>query len=138
MFRSPAQIKKDILPRLRSKLKRRAIFGAIFYGTLISTAYIIFSKYENTTNLSYFIGVTFSTLGYGDITPITGVGRIMSIALSVGGLFFPAFLVHIVDLYSEYRRYRNLLSGLDSLPELKARAEDLLKEIEKLEREDEE
>ena len=40
--------------------------------------------------------VTLSTVGYGDITPITSVGRIVAGVLMVGGMFFLALFAGIV------------------------------------------
>jgi len=43
----------------------------------------------------YFALVTGLTIGYGDITPTTGVGRIVSILLGIIGMLFTGLVVAV-------------------------------------------
>ena len=65
-------------------------------------------SYENSVNnpfllYTYFIIVTFSTVGYGDISPETDSGRaVMILFIIVGLAFFAAILPTIVDVASGF------------------------------------
>ncbi|HEY4284585.1 MAG TPA: potassium channel family protein [Chthoniobacterales bacterium] len=52
-------------------------------------------------NAFYFSFVTLSTLGYGDITPVSGVARMLAAMESMTGLLYVAVLIaRLVALYS--------------------------------------
>lgn len=68
--------------------------GAIFTGNLV--------KGHLTTNeVIYFSYTTLTTLGYGDITPLTPIGRIMSVLEAIIGQLYIAFMVaRLIGIYS--------------------------------------
>jgi len=49
--------------------------------------------YENFSALSYFSFVTLTTLGYGDISPISPITRFLAYMEAVVGIFYTAILV---------------------------------------------
>ena len=52
---------------------------------------------------AYFIMVTISTVGYGDIAPKTDLGRILMTFFIIGGLaFFAAILPELIEVISNY------------------------------------
>ena len=58
---------------------------------------------EAFLSYAYFIMVTFSTVGYGDISPVTASGRAVMILFIILGLaFFAAILPTIVDVASGF------------------------------------
>jgi len=53
----------------------------------------------------YFSFVTLSTIGYGDITPVTRVAKMLCIMEAVTGMFYVAVLVaRLVSIYSNHSR----------------------------------
>jgi hypothetical protein len=52
----------------------------------------------------YFSFVTLCTVGYGDITPVSGMARMLAIIEAIAGLFYMAVLIsRLVSLYSSRR-----------------------------------
>lgn len=55
-------------------------------------------------NSLYFSFVTISTVGYGDIIPVSGVARLLAIAEATSGMFYVTLLIaRLVALYSSDR-----------------------------------
>jgi len=75
-------------------LVNELIPGSIFKGSLLSG--------QITTNeVIYFSYTTLTTLGYGDITSMSPVGRIMSALEAIIGQLFIAFMVaRLIGIYS--------------------------------------
>ena len=96
-----------------------AIAAVILYGTLGS----YFLGQNNNFNVKinswvdaiYFTVVTISTVGYGDITPVTDIGRIFVVILIISGLSI--FLSAITVLSGEFlsARVEKLYSGMGSV-----------------------
>ncbi len=78
---------------------------AVVYQLLESTAPGSFrlsagGTLDLTSELLYFSFTTLTTLGYGDITPVDPVARILSVMESVAGaLFLAVFVARLVSLY---------------------------------------
>lgn len=52
----------------------------------------------------YFSLITLNTVGYGDITPVAGVARMLAVAESTTGMFYIAVLIaRLVSVYSTHR-----------------------------------
>ena len=52
-------------------------------------------------NSIYFSFATLSTIGYGDISPVAGVARMLAVAEAVVGMFYVTMLIaRLVSLYS--------------------------------------
>ena len=49
--------------------------------------------YDNFANVAYYSFVTLTTLGYGDISPVTPIARFMVYMEAVVGVFYMAILV---------------------------------------------
>ncbi len=59
------------------------------------------NQHLTPNELIYFSYTTLTTLGYGDITSITPIGRIMSVLEAITGQLFIAFMVaRLVGIYS--------------------------------------
>ncbi len=66
----------------------------------------------------YLVVITMTTVGYGDITPITKGGKILSMLLGAGGLFM--FSMTIATVSAGFFNYIQLLKmGMISLKEMK-------------------
>lgn len=102
-----------------------AIAAVVIYGT--AGAYILgqsgnFNIHINSlVTALYFTVVTISTVGYGDITPVTELGRIFVIILIISGLSI--FLSAVTTLSSDFlsARVEKMYSGLNSVNKKKMR-----------------
>jgi len=73
--------------------------GSIFTGNLIE-------EHLTSNEIIYFSFTTLTTLGYGDITLMTPVGRIMSVLEALIGQLFIAFMVaRLIAIYS-FKKYK--------------------------------
>jgi tetratricopeptide (TPR) repeat protein len=71
-----------------------SIFGGIIEGSMVSTTSLV--------EALYFSVVTFTTLGYGDITPV-GLSRLVAMIEAFSGMFFmPLFLVGLSRKYLRF------------------------------------
>ncbi|MHB8637178.1 MAG: potassium channel family protein [Fimbriimonadaceae bacterium] len=63
----------------------------------------------------YFSGTTFFTLGFGDVTPIYGIGRFLAVTEAGSGFGFLAVIIsYFPVLYQAFSRRENLIVLLDS------------------------
>jgi voltage-gated potassium channel Kch len=63
----------------------------------------------------YMSGVTFVTLGYGDVVPLTLVGRLLAVAESGLGLAFLALVIGYVPvIYQSFSRRESMIALLDA------------------------
>jgi hypothetical protein len=63
----------------------------------------------------YLSGVTFFTLGYGDVTPVTAFGRVLSVAEAGLGFGFMAVIIgYLPVLYQAFSRREVTISLLDA------------------------
>lgn len=75
--------------------------GAFFFDGRIEAA----PEMTSFTSI-YFSFVTLSTVGYGDITPVAGVARMLAAAEAMTGTLFIAILIsRLVSLYSKQPPY---------------------------------
>lgn len=62
----------------------------------------------------YFTVVTFTTIGYGDLVPITSSGKILTIFASFFGIAMVFYLISIIGSYFFERKLRHLGVPMDS------------------------
>jgi hypothetical protein len=73
----------------------------------------VYTRFNNITNCLWFILVTMTTIGYGDFTPVTMIGRIIIVTCCIVGVFmisliFSSFVV-LTDLEnSELEAYNQI------------------------------
>lgn len=72
--------------------------------TLVATLFIsaaMFSLLEDASAMDaiYWAGVTMTTTGYGDVTPATAGGKVLSVSLMFWSVFYmlPAAIYHVAD-----------------------------------------
>ena len=88
----------------KNKIRLR-IYLAVF-AALLLVAVIGFMFIENMslTDAIYFSIVTMATVGYGDIHPQTGIGKILTLIIIVGGVgTFLGVIASITDLFVNRR-----------------------------------
>lgn len=87
-------------------------FGFIHYGfgTLDGT-----DSQANFGTAFYFSGTTFFTLGFGDVTPVHTLGRVLAVFEAGTGFGFLAVIIsYLPVLYQAFSRRENLIVLLDS------------------------
>ena len=68
--------------KIRLKILLIVFFGIMFLGTIG----FMFIENKSVIDAAYYVVVTIATVGYGDIHPVTQVGKIFAIALIVSGV----------------------------------------------------
>ncbi len=99
---------------------RIKIYSGLFIA-LLSVGIVGFMLFENMSlaDAVYFSIVTMATVGYGDIHPQTGLGKILTIIIIVGGVWtFLSVVASITDVFVNRREEKirqekiNMVSGL--------------------------
>ena len=76
------------------------LFFMFLYGLLIKFDLTAFNNIDSPVDIMYFSYTTLTTLGYGDITPVSPLAKSFSILQAVVGVLFSAILVaRLVGLY---------------------------------------
>jgi hypothetical protein len=76
----------------------------------------------------YLSGTTFVTVGYGDVTPLTGLGRFLAVAEAVLGFLFLALIIGYVPvIYQAFSRREINISLLDARAGSPSSATELLR-----------
>ena len=81
-------------------------FAYILVDRLVPDSFIftvgpVSSRSMNDFNALYFSFTTLSTIGYGDIIPVSGVARMLAMVEAVFGMFYVTLLIaRLVSLYS--------------------------------------
>lgn len=104
-------------PRVNAEILCAAVAGFLLAGLLWSLAYSLLDRLDpnsfvftlsSKSSLSmsgfaslYFSFITLSTVGYGDIVPVSGAARMLAMVEAMFGMFYMATLVaRLVSLYS--------------------------------------
>jgi Ion channel len=76
----------------------------------------------------YLSGTTFVTLGYGDVTPLTGMGRLLAITeAGLGFLFLALIIGYVPVIYQSFSRRESSISLLDARAGSPSSATELLR-----------
>jgi hypothetical protein len=104
-------------PRVDSEVLCAAVAGYLLAGLAWSLAYALVGRLDpnsfvftlgpkssesmNGFSGLYFSFITLSTVGYGDIIPVSGVARMLAIVEAMFGMFYVTLLIaRLVSLYS--------------------------------------
>ncbi|MEG2476472.1 MAG: potassium channel family protein [Malacoplasma sp.] len=110
------------------------LFSLILYNVEIEVAN---SKIQYWFDSFWMCFITITTIGYGDVYPITSVGRVLTMILAILGIGFYSFLTSIiVNSFSKYldelrrkREIKNLENSKNILKEYKDEIDSKLKEL---------
>ena len=90
------------------KILRKTYSVEIFYGMLVlivSVAIVLYALEDGITSIAdalWYCFAVVTTIGFGDITAVTTIGRILTVVLGVYGLIVVALLTSIiVNFYTE-------------------------------------
>lgn len=73
------------------------------------------SRLNSLTDAFYLSGTTFTTLGYGDVTPSSRASRAVSVAEAANGLsFFAIVIAYLPVLYQAFGRREGFIALLDA------------------------
>ncbi len=102
---------------VRTRLKVSLIILILLFIT--GTITFVFAEGHNFFDSLYFSIVTMATVGYGDITPKTVIGKVAALVMIVGGVStFMGVIANATELYMEKRDEEsrsmklNMISGL--------------------------
>ena len=90
------------------------IFANLDYGLQLATGRDFFAQsgHHGLADFSYFSYITMATVGYGDLTPATGLPRTLSVLDALTGQVF--LVVLVARLVSMYRGPRGWRQGLEA------------------------
>ncbi|MGI0485778.1 potassium channel family protein [Pantanalinema rosaneae CENA516] len=80
-------------------------FWSILYGMVCSLNPAAFSIPMQASDITYFSFITLTTVGYGDIAPISPFARILANLEAIVGIMYPTiFIARLVGLYSQEKK----------------------------------
>ena len=110
--------RRDTFLSVFGPLSLLALFALWAAGLMLGFALVHFpftSADAGFADALYFSGVTFTTLGYGDITPSGGAARLVAVLEAATGLgFFAVVIGYLPTLYQAFGRRETLISLLDA------------------------
>lgn len=86
---------------MRSSLKKHKILAVIIFLLYVIGGASFYKSVEGWTYTDsfYFIAATFTTIGYGDVSPTTNTGKIFTIFFSFFGI---AMFLYFITLFGKY------------------------------------
>lgn len=124
-------LERKVISRLAELTLRKALAVIVGVATVLATAAAVLERlidpaFDTMPQALWFAVVTVSTVGYGDIVPESGAGRVVAAALMLTGLGLIPLITSVVvatliaqrsraDRDEELRDLRLVLERLDSL-----------------------
>ena len=102
-------------PRVDMEVLCAGVAGFLMLGLLWTPVYLLVARLNpgaftlpagsgatlDGFNAFYFSFITLCTIGYGDVTPVTKVARMLAVTEAIAGLFYMALLIsRLVSLYA--------------------------------------
>jgi len=148
LLRFSRRIEKTVLSFIE---KTRLIYGLVLYLLVIIVGAALLFNIEGGINPTmstpddtlWYMIVTVTSVGYGDVVPVTGFGRMIGVVAMLSAIFFTSLVTATTTsaLFEKFRREReetlerskdtigNVISKLDALNE---KVEDLRAELQEL------
>jgi hypothetical protein len=115
--RLPVGRRRDTFYSILGPLSLLLLFVAWGSGLVLGFALLHWSvtPMPSFPDALYFSGVTFTTLGYGDITPQGPLGRVLAVVEAAVGFGFVAVVIgYLPTLYQAFGRRETLIALLDA------------------------
>ena len=108
---SPVVVLRRVM--MQRVVSRETLFGAVAVYLLVALAFNyvflsfdggqgFFGHVESTSSFMYFSLVTIATLGYGDLTPVSDLGRFMATTEAIlGQVLLVTVVARLVTMYSK-------------------------------------
>lgn len=113
----------DFITDVKREVARFFVRVAAVLCTCIGTSQIVQStthSYLNIFDSLYMMVVTFGTIGYGDVTPLSSIGRLIMCAFMIVGVcFFLPMFQRLAEIAERYQYY-NTFSGGGSMSWLRS------------------
>jgi hypothetical protein len=92
------------LKREKDKVKRKLFYALLLLATIYIIAIELFHYVEGWDWLDsiYFTTSTITTVGYGDITPQTQLGRMITIPLMLVGIAVGLYAIYAIQDYGKH------------------------------------
>lgn len=109
------------------KVSKHFIIFLIVFVAVISLGAYVYTQTEgwNLLDSIYFVVITITTIGYGDLAPATELGKIFTIFFSFFGIAMAFYLVSLIGTTVFKKYFRSLKGGI------KKQGEELKEEIVK-------
>ncbi|WP_100010196.1 potassium channel family protein [Lentibacillus sediminis] len=92
------------------KLRNATLFFSTIFFIILCTVVMYLlepDNFENLLNTFYYVMTTFSTVGYGDYSPITLAGKMVSVLMYIIGIGLLGVVIgKVLDAFSIFRRNR--------------------------------
>lgn len=90
-----------IIEYYKMRLKRHMFLALMIFALYVLGGISFYSSTEgwSTVDSVYFIAATFTTIGYGDVTPVTNAGKIFTVFFSFFGI---AMVLYFMSLFGKY------------------------------------
>lgn len=121
----PSAKRRETFLSVFGPLSLLALFGSWVVGLIIGFAFLHWSlgtplqkpsgADEGLPEMLYFSGITFFTIGYGDIVPANGLGRLLAVVEGGIGFGFLAIIIsYLPVLYQAFSRRETIISLFDA------------------------
>ncbi len=98
------------------KKRWRFLAFVILFVLVILLGSLVYQSVEKWSYIDsvYFLVVTMTTIGYGDIVPVTNTGKIITIFASFFGIAMVFYMISVIGSYFFERKLRHLGVAMDS------------------------
>ena len=96
------------------KIKWHTIAIVLFFIGALLVGISVYHSVEgwNYLDSAYFLVITATTIGYGDLTPQTSIGKIITMIYSILGIAFFFYMISLISHYVFERKLRRVKQNL--------------------------
>ncbi len=118
----------------KTHLDKLLIILLIFIVISTISLFIIEPSFDSLFNAFWYVIVTLTSVGYGDMVPISQNGKILAFTIIIVGIiFFSVFTAAIASIYIEKLNENTEVDYENSLKEVKSQIEEIFNHLENIE-----